>query len=234
MLRRTVTTLRATNVPLQLEHIVPRSRGGSDRVSNLALACEPCNVKKGTQTAEEFGHPEIQALAKMPLKDAAHVSSMKTAVVARLREQYGSNQVSITFGYETKYKRLQVLNLPKSHSNDAVAIACAIGEVVKPLSIVYQCRCIPRGHYQQFNGTRSEHSVSAPKRVQGWKLYELVEAKGYRGYIGGRRLKGAFVLKDVLTGKTILEVTPRKLRRVARPTQGWIMHREEERASSPA
>jgi RRXRR protein/HNH endonuclease len=223
----------ATGVPLQLEHIVPRSRNGSDRVSNLALACEPCNLKKGTQTAEEFGHPQIQAQAKMPLKDAAHVSSMKTVVVTRLREQFGDDQVSITFGYETKYKRIQVLNLPKSHHTDAVAIACALGEVVKPLPIVYQFRCIPRGNYQLFNGKRSEHKVSAPRRVQGWKLYELVEAKGHRGYIGGRRLKGAFVLKDVVTGKTILEATPRKLRRQARSTQGWIIYRKEVRASSP-
>jgi 5-methylcytosine-specific restriction endonuclease McrA len=29
-----------TGVPLQVEHLVPRVRGGSDRVSNLALACE--------------------------------------------------------------------------------------------------------------------------------------------------------------------------------------------------
>ena len=47
----------AKDTPLQVEHIVPKARGGSDRVSNLALACEPCNIRKGTQTAEEFGHP---------------------------------------------------------------------------------------------------------------------------------------------------------------------------------
>ena len=39
-----------TGVPLQIEHLVPRTRGGSNRVSNLVLACAPCNVKKGTQT----------------------------------------------------------------------------------------------------------------------------------------------------------------------------------------
>ena len=49
----------AKDLPLQVEHIVPRARGGSDRVSNLAVACEPCNTRKGTQTAEAFGHPDI-------------------------------------------------------------------------------------------------------------------------------------------------------------------------------
>ena len=44
---------RAKGVPLQVEHTVPTSRGGSNRASNLTLACEPCNVRKGTQTAAE-------------------------------------------------------------------------------------------------------------------------------------------------------------------------------------
>ncbi len=32
------------NVPLQVEHIMPRARGGSNRVSNLTIACVSCNV----------------------------------------------------------------------------------------------------------------------------------------------------------------------------------------------
>ncbi len=230
----------ATGVPLQLEHITPKARGGSDRVSNLALACEACNVKKGVQTAAEFGYPKVQAQAKSSLKDAAHVSSLKTALVAQLREQFGHNQVRVTYGYETKYKRIQVLNLPKSHTTDAVAIACRIGEVVKPSPLVFHLRCVPRGNYQLYKGKRSEQKVWAPKKVHGWKLYEVVQAKGQTGYIGGRRITGAFVIKDPLTSKTLLEVTPRKLVRKSRPRQGWIVTRfaheieKEERASSPA
>jgi hypothetical protein len=36
-----------TNAPLEIEHIIPRSRHGSDRVSNLAIACHDCNHQKG-------------------------------------------------------------------------------------------------------------------------------------------------------------------------------------------
>ncbi len=223
-----------SGMPLQVEHLTPKARGGSDRVSNLALACEPCNRRKGNQTAAEFGYPEIQAQARVPLRDAAHVSSVKTALVSALREQFGVERIVITYGYETKYQRIQVLDLPKSHTNDAVAIACGMGEVVKPRSPVYQMRCIARGNYQLFNGKRGEHRAWTPKKLHGWKLYELVEAKGVRGYIGGRRVIGAFVVKDIATTTTMLEVTPRKLRRLHRPTQGWIIQREEERAFSPA
>ena len=62
------------NIPLQVEHIIPRSRGGSDRVSNLTLACESCNQRKGSQTAEEFGFEHLQAQARQPLKDTAAIN----------------------------------------------------------------------------------------------------------------------------------------------------------------
>jgi len=212
-----------SGVPLQIEHLIPKSRGGSDRASNLVIACDSCNKRKATQTAEEFGYAHLQIQARQPLKDAAHVSSIKTAIVKPLAQQFGSERVAISYGFETKYKRIQVLALPKSHANDAVAIACEIGEIVKPGSSVYQIRCIGRGNYQLYNGKRSEHKVWAPKKLHGWKLYELVEAKGQMGYIGGRRVKGAFVVKDVGSGKTLLEVTPRKLRRLSRPVGGWMI-----------
>ena len=45
------------NVPLQIEHVVANANSGSDRVSNLTLACEPCNRKKGAKSVEAFvGH----------------------------------------------------------------------------------------------------------------------------------------------------------------------------------
>lgn len=233
---------QTSGVPLQVEHLIPRSRGGSDRASNLVIACAACNKQKGSRTAEEFGYAEIQAQARVPLKDAAHVSSIKTAVVTSLIQQFGSEHVAVTYGYETRYQRIQVLNLPKSHSNDAISIACEKGELVKAGTSVYQIRCLARGNYQLFNGKHSEHKVWAPKKVHGWKLYERIEVKGQIGYIGGRRVKGAFVINDVLSGKTLIVVTPHKLRRLSRPVQGWMITRfpisqlsgKEGGASSPS
>ncbi len=216
----------ATSIPLQVEHLVPVARGGSNRVWNLTLACGRCNQRKGIQTASEFGFPEIQAQARVPLKDAAHVSSINTNVVQQLRDVFGHAQVAVTYGYQTKYQRIQVLGLSKSHTNDAVAIACEIGEVVKSLERVYQIRCLPRGQYQRFNGLHSEHKCWSPCKVRGWKLYEVVKAKGEIGYIAGRREKGAFVIKDITSGKKLAEVTPRTLERVARPAQGWMITRQ--------
>ncbi|WP_017661308.1 RNA-guided endonuclease IscB, partial [Baaleninema simplex] len=39
----------AEDLPLEVEHIHPKSQGGSDRVSNLTLACHTCNQAKGNR-----------------------------------------------------------------------------------------------------------------------------------------------------------------------------------------
>ena len=36
--------------PLEIDHIIPRARGGSDAEDNLWLSCRACNLFKGQQT----------------------------------------------------------------------------------------------------------------------------------------------------------------------------------------
>jgi HNH endonuclease len=48
---------------LEIEHVVPVVRGGTDDLTNLTLACRRCNSDKRTKTAAEFGHPHIHELA---------------------------------------------------------------------------------------------------------------------------------------------------------------------------
>lgn len=227
--QRTCVYCGAKDRALQIEHLVPKARGGSDSVDNLTLACAPCNQRKGHRTAAEFGFPHLQEQARLPLRDAAHVSSLKKALLAQLKQDYGDGRVQVRYGYQTKYQRIQVLDLPKSHTHDAVAIACKIGERVRPAETTYHIRCLARGQYQRFNGPRSEHKCWAPRKVRGFKLYEVVRVRGEIGYIAGRREKGAFLIKDVTNGKKLAEVTPRTLVRVARPTQGFLLTR----ASAP-
>jgi len=72
-----------TGVPLQIEHIRPRSRGGSSRESNLTLACVPCNTAKGTQDIGVFLAHDPGRLAHMlsqtqaSLRDAAVVNATR-------------------------------------------------------------------------------------------------------------------------------------------------------------
>ena len=127
----------AKEVPLQVEHINPRARGGSDCISNLALACEPCNQQKGTQTAAEFGHPTIQAHAKRPLKDAAAVNQTRWALYGRLVAT--GLPVEVGTGGRTKFNRTR-LGLAKTHWTDAACVGASTRDVldtrgVRPLLI---------------------------------------------------------------------------------------------------
>jgi 5-methylcytosine-specific restriction endonuclease McrA len=117
----------ATDVPLQVEHIVPRARGGSDRVRNLTLACAPCNTRKGTQTAAEFGHPAIQAQAGTPLKDAAAVNTTRWALYHRLVAT--GLPVEVGTGGRTKFNRTR-LGLDKAHWLDAACVGASTPEAL--------------------------------------------------------------------------------------------------------
>ena len=109
-----------SNLPLEIEHIVPKIRGGTDRVSNLTLACHKCNQKKGDRTAAEFGHPEIQKKAKQTLKATAFMNIVRWRLVNTLKCDW-------TYGYITKHARIK-LGMEKSHVNDAFVIAGGINQ----------------------------------------------------------------------------------------------------------
>lgn len=43
------------------DHVIPKSRGGSNSKSNLVWSCWRCNSKKGAKTPDEAGMPIIYA-----------------------------------------------------------------------------------------------------------------------------------------------------------------------------
>jgi len=111
---------QATNVPLQIEHLVPKARDGSQRVSTLA--CQPCHDAKGQRTAAECGHPERQAQAKAPLRDAAAVNATRWALSHRLNAT--GLPLETGTGGRTKWHRT-TRELPKTHWLDAVCVGAS-------------------------------------------------------------------------------------------------------------
>jgi 5-methylcytosine-specific restriction endonuclease McrA len=113
---------KATNVPLQIEHIVPKVRHGSNRVSNLTIACKPCNDAKGKRTAAEFGHPEIQTQARQPLRDAAAVNATRWALYHRLAAL--GQPLETGTGGRTKWNRTR-RGMSKTHWLDAACVGAS-------------------------------------------------------------------------------------------------------------
>ena len=115
----------AAGVPLQIEHLHARARGGSNRISNLALACGPCNHKKAALPLEVFLAKDPKRLAailsqaKRPLKDAAAVNSTRWALANALKAT--GLPVELASGGRTKYNRSQ-LGVPKTHALDAACV----------------------------------------------------------------------------------------------------------------
>lgn len=113
------------NIPLEIEHIVAKSRGGTNRVSNLTLACHACNQAKGNRLIEQFltGKPDllkrILQYAKSPLKDAAAVNATRWELFRKLQQT--GLPVETGSGGLTKFNR-KTRGIEKSHWADA---ACA-------------------------------------------------------------------------------------------------------------
>jgi hypothetical protein len=173
-------------VPLQVEHIVPRIRGGSDRESNLALACGPCNQAKGSQTAEEFGYPEVQAQAQQPLRDAAAVNSTRWTLYRSMTA--AGLPLEIGTGGRTKYNRTR-LGLPKTHCLDAACVGSStpddlVIEVTAPLRI----KAVGHGRRQRCgtdkHGFPIRHAPRA-KRFMDYRTGDLVKAVVPQGKYAG-------------------------------------------------
>lgn len=108
-----------------VDHIQPRSKGGSERVSNLTVACHDCNQSKSNIPVEQFlaKRPErvrtIRAHATAPLGDAAAVNSTRWALFHGLKDT--GLDVEVGSGGRTKWNRHQP-QVPKAHCLDAACV----------------------------------------------------------------------------------------------------------------
>jgi 5-methylcytosine-specific restriction endonuclease McrA len=130
------------DIPLQVEHIHPRAKGGSNSLPNLTLSCEKCNVKKGTKDIKDFLKKDLSRLekilnqAKRPLADAAAVNTTRFALLEVLKAT--GLPVETGSGGLTKFNRNQQ-SLQKSHWLDAACIGKSTPQLIikgiKPLLI---------------------------------------------------------------------------------------------------
>jgi 5-methylcytosine-specific restriction endonuclease McrA len=166
-----------TDTPLEVEHIIPKSRGGSDRLSNLTLACHGCNQAKGNQTAEEFGHPGVNQQAKAPLKDVAAVNATRWALYQRLAS--AGLPIEAGSGGRTKWNRRKQ-RLPKTHWLDAACVGASTPDSLTvqgsiPLIITAMGR-----HSRQMCRTNAfgfpDKSPKATSVVGGFRTGDIVQA----------------------------------------------------------
>jgi len=191
----------------EVEHMIPKAKGGSNRIDNLTLSCHSCNQKKGTLTAEEFIKQTLPAekvakklkqlsKEKRLFKYMAHMNATRWTLYNAIDDKYPN--VKMTYGYITKYNRIQA-GLPKAHHIDA---KCITGFAQVPSFDIMVVKTKMRRHNRQlhratFSKGHVRKAASLPTVMFGFRLYDRVLYNNHHYYIKGRRSTGLFALASV-------------------------------------
>lgn len=185
---------------LNVHHIESRKTGGN-APNNLITLCKTChdNYHKG-----KISLPKTIKRG-MSFKDATFMGIMRWALYEELKNIYGNDKVSMTFGYITKNNRIEN-NLPKMHRIDALCIEEPNAKEYKRLSIYYyqrKIRCHNRQIHKQKASKGGKRKLNqAPYKVCGFRLFDKVLFNKKICFISGRRSTGYFKL--ITLDKTVL------------------------------
>ena len=190
--KRQCSYCAAKDVPLQIEHIHPRARGGTNRISNLCLACDRCNTAKGTQDIKDFLKKKPEVLkhilvqAKSPLKDATAVNATRWALFERL--QATGLPVECGSGGLTKYNRT-TRSLPKTHWCDAANVGRSTPEELSLKGVVpLLIKATGHGSRQMCLMDKYGFPRGAAKgaeKVKGFQTGDIIKAVVTKGkYVG--------------------------------------------------
>lgn len=201
-------------VPLQIEHIHPKAKGGSNRASNLTLACSHCNRKKAAMPIAQFLAKDpvrlkrILSNARKPLRDAAAVNATRWALFNALKST--GLPVETGSGGKTKWNRA-CRGVPKTHALDALCVGHVTN--IKDWQVpTLRVKCSGRGAYQRTRlnakgGIRGY--LTRRKRHFGFQTGDMVKADVPKGAKAGRhegrvavRASGSF---NIQTSQGVLQ-----------------------------
>ena len=151
---------------LNVHHIESRKTGG-DSPSNLITLCETCHKEY------HKGNIDLKVKRGKSLRDAAVMGIMKWKLYEELKSRYPN--VSMTFGYITKYNRIKY-GIEKSHTSDAFVISRNFN--AKRIERQYLKRLIRR-HNRQIHKMKilkggKKKNNQAPFEVFGFRLFDKV------------------------------------------------------------
>jgi 5-methylcytosine-specific restriction endonuclease McrA len=205
------------NDKLEVHHIIFQSNGGSDEESNLITLCKTCHdaIHNGSIILKKTGKIKGQ------LKHATQMNSIRQQLLKCV-------DCEETFGFITKENR-QLMNLPKEHYIDAVAIASQGNNASFKINTILFKKCVSDGDYQQTKGIRSEQKIPTCK-ISGFRKFDKVLYLGKEYFIKGRMSTGFAILMDIQGNKIDFKDAPKgmktpkmgNMKRIA-SRKSWIM-----------
>lgn len=215
---------------LELEHVQSRSKGGTDKVSNLVPACRTCNEDKNSKSLSQWERilnlehesklrdARLRNISKIRERSylkkgfqySALTQSYKSYLLAELRSMY---EVRETTGAFTKYRR-GVLEFKKSQINDAMVIASDNMDLELPGSYLVEKQIKKRRPAEYISPTKKRTPIVKRRwepEVFGFRLYDRVrcehpETGEVVGYVTTMRQKGGFRVGSLENGNLLAQL----------------------------
>ena len=131
------------------------------------------------------------------------------------------NQVTHTYGYITKSKRVE-LGLAKSHLNDAFVIA---GGTTQQRISGYAIQQVRKCNRKLYKGERSHIRNTADRLIKGFQRFDKVLWNGIACFIFGRRSTGYFDIRKLDGSKVSSSASYKELRLLERASTLLIERR---------
>lgn len=106
----------------RFHHVVPRSKGGSETLANVAGLCEECHDAVHKDATKENLLKAKKKGLKKTFAGTSVLNQIMPALVDRLRTEFPNVRIVLTTGFKTKTTR-EELGLEKTHALDAFCIA---------------------------------------------------------------------------------------------------------------
>ena len=215
-------------IRLHVHHLESRKTGG-DAPGNQINLCESCHKKflKGLILDRT-----LKKRKRKPNRDAAFMGIMRKTLIVRLRAELPIPIIE-TRGYITKATREKLLVLPKSQTNDALAIAQGkhgfnVGYLpgIVQTDRIYTIRPVRHHNRQLHKATILKGGVrkanQAEKYICGFRLYDKVLYNGIECFVWGRRTSGSFLLRQ-LNGEKVKDGVSYKHLKLLERSQSYLV-----------
>lgn len=231
---------------LEVEHMVSKSNGGTNRLANLTLSCKTCNDLKGPLNLDDWltklkkSKSQINTTRAGSIEDiinnkgrpviytdAARVNSSRNAVI-KVLSRYTDN-LEISSGGVTKFNRINK-NLPKEHYYDALCVGKVPEKFVFPKSLrALNIVATGRGSRARTNINRFGFPASYLTRQKihfGYKTGDIVKAIVPKGknkgtWIGKVAIRKTGSFKITLGSGTVIDGVNHKYLQLVQLADGY-------------
>ena len=191
------------NCRLEVHHLLPRTRGGSNKLANLITLCSDCHQLAHSSEEQLLSfQKKFGKKAKGTLRYATQMNVLRSM----LQKEY--HNAEITYGFITKEMR-RVFNLEKTHTIDACCIASRGVLFTNENSNKYKKKCVPKGNYAKTGVCGCKFVILPKGKIAGFKRYDKVLYNNKEYFVAGRMSTGYVYLIDIDNNRVQVEITRR-------------------------